>query len=75
MGLPLQVRQVCLWGTPERAVGRLYAVVTADPVQSSFEAEVLDEAGTRYVRVSGYRTVALPTKVEPALLKAMKAVA
>jgi len=56
-------------------VGRLYAVVTADPGQNSFAAEVLDEAGTRYVRMSGYRTVALPTKVEAALLKAMKAVA
>ncbi len=75
MGLPQHIRQVCLWGTPERAEGRLYAVVTADPAQKSFEVEVLDAAGTRYVRVSGYRTEALPDKVAAEPLKKLQAVA
>jgi acyl transferase domain-containing protein/acyl carrier protein len=75
MGLPQHIRQVCLWGTPDRAEGRLYAVVTADPAQKSFDVEVLDEAGKRYVRVSGYRTEALPGKVDAESLKKLQAVA
>ena len=75
MGLPQHIRQVCLWGTPERAEGRLYAVVTADPAQKSFEVEVLDEAGNRYVRVSGYRTEVLPDKLAAEPLKKLQAVA
>jgi len=75
MGLPQHIRQVCLWDTPDRAEGRLYAVVTADPAQKSFDVEVLDEAGKRYVRVSGYRTEALPGKVDAEPLKKLQAVA
>ncbi|MFI5107260.1 MAG: SDR family NAD(P)-dependent oxidoreductase [Terriglobales bacterium] len=75
MGLPQHIRQVCLWDTPDRAEGRLYAVVTADPAQKSFDVEVLDEAGKRYVRVSGYRTEALPDKVDAEPLKKLQAVA
>jgi hypothetical protein len=75
LGLPLHIRQVCLWGTPERAEGRLYAVAIADPAQKRFDVEVIDEAGTRYVRVSGYRTEALPNKVDATSLKKLQAVA
>ena len=75
MGLPQHIRQVCLWGTPDRADGRLYAVVTADPAQKSFDVEVLDEAGKRYARLSGYRTEALPNKVDAESLKKLQAVA
>jgi hypothetical protein len=49
--------------------------VTADPAQKSFDVEVLDEAGKRYVRVSGYRTEALPDKVAAEPLKKLQAVA
>jgi len=75
MGLPQQIRQVRLWGSPDQAKGRLYAVVTADPAQKSFDVEVLDEAGNRYVRVSGYRTEAMPDKVAAEPLKKLQAVA
>jgi NAD(P)-dependent dehydrogenase (short-subunit alcohol dehydrogenase family)/acyl carrier protein len=75
MGLPQHINQVCLWGTPERAEGRLYAIVTADPAQKSFDVEVLDEAGKRYVRVSSYRTEALPEKLAAEPLKKLQAVA
>jgi hypothetical protein len=50
-------------------------VATADPAQNSFEVEVLDEAGKRYVRMSGYRTAALPNKVDAESLKKLHAVA
>jgi len=49
--------------------------VTADPAQKSFDVEVLDEAGKRYVRVSGYRTEALPDKADAEPLKKLQAVA
>ena len=75
MGLPLHFRQICLWGAPDRAEGRLYAVATADPAQKSFDVDVLDEEGKRYVRVSGYRTEALPDKVAAEPLRKLQAVA
>jgi len=75
LGLPLQIRQVCQWGTPDRAEGRLYAVAIADPAQGSFDVEVLDEAGKLYIRMNGYRTAALPNKVDAESLKKMQAVA
>jgi len=75
LGLPLHIRHVRLWGTPEGAEGRLYAVAIADPAHKSFDVEVLDEAGKRYVRVSDYRTEALPNKVDATSLKKLQAVA
>jgi hypothetical protein len=75
MGLPQHIRRLSLGGTADRAKGRLYAVVTADPGQKSFEGEVLDEAGECYIRVSGYRTEAIPNKVDAELLKKLRAVA
>ncbi len=58
MGLPQRVQQVSLLSEPNPANGRLYAVVTPDEVRNSFDAEVLDEKGNCYLRLSGYQTVA-----------------
>jgi hypothetical protein len=75
MGLPRHVHQVSLWRAPETADGRrLYAVVIPDPDRGSFDAEVVDTAGNRYVHLSGYRTVALPNGVDAEPLKALQAV-
>jgi hypothetical protein len=49
--------------------------VTANPSQKSFDGEVLDEAGERYLRISGYRTEARPDKLAAEPLKKMQAVA
>jgi hypothetical protein len=75
MGLPQHVRQVCLLRTPGPAVGGLYAVVTPKPEQGSFDADVVDAAGNRYVQLIGYSTVALPYVVDTEPLKALQAVA
>ena len=76
MGLPLHAHQVCLLRSPDLAEGRrLYAVVTPDPEQGSFDVEVVDEAGTRYLQLSDYRTVALPTSIDAEPLKVLSAVA
>jgi acyl transferase domain-containing protein/NAD(P)-dependent dehydrogenase (short-subunit alcohol dehydrogenase family) len=73
MGLPQHVHRAWLLRAPELAEGRLYAVVTPDPDQGSFDAEVLDAKGNRYVHLSGYRTVALPTGLDAELLKPLQA--
>jgi hypothetical protein len=74
MGLPLHVGQVCWSRSPQVAEGPLYAIVTPDEQQESFDAEVIDTAGNRYLQVSGYRTVALPNSVDLEPLRAMRPV-
>ena len=74
MGLPLRVEQVCWSRSPQLAEGPLYAVVTAVGEGESFDAEVVDTAGNRYLQVSGYRTVALPNSVDVEPLRAMRPV-
>jgi len=68
MGLPRNVDRVSLYRTPDAAAGPLFAVVTADPVSGSFDADVIDGAGSRYLHVSGYRTVAFREDVDARLL-------
>jgi acyl transferase domain-containing protein len=73
MGLPQHVDRVCLLRTPDLAEDRLYAVVTPNAERGSFDAEVMDSAGKRYVQLSGYRTVAVPSALNPQKLKALQA--
>jgi len=73
MGLPQYVRQVSFLRTPDLAVGGLYAAVTSTPDQGSFDADVVDGAGNRYVQLVGYRTVALPNVVDTKPLKELQA--
>ena len=72
MGLPLHVRKVHLYGMPAVEDG-LFAVVTPDPDQGSFHADVVDAKGRRYLHLSGYRTVGLPDAVDAEGLKALQA--
>ena len=74
MGLPLHIDRVRVYRAPERAEDGLLAVVTPDPDQGAFHAEVVDAAGNRYVELVGYRTVALPYALDPGLLKAVRPV-
>jgi NAD(P)-dependent dehydrogenase (short-subunit alcohol dehydrogenase family) len=74
IGLPLHVERVCLYGSPDLAEGRLQAVVTLDPREDSFDAEVVDTAGNRYVHLSGYKMVAHPDPVDAEPLRALHAV-
>jgi hypothetical protein len=73
MGLPQHIDRVCLGRAPEQAEGPLYAVVTPH-AKESFDAEVMDAAGNRYVHLSGYRVVTLPDAVIPEALKALEPV-
>jgi hypothetical protein len=75
MGLPLHIDRVSslLLPAPESADLRLYAVVTSDWGHGSFDAEVVDAKGNRYLHLSGYRTVAVPNAVDAGRLKALQA--
>jgi hypothetical protein len=77
MGLPQHVHRVCVQPQPElNGTGsRIYAVVTPDPDHASFDAEVVDDKGNKYVHLNGYRTVALPNAVESEPLKALRVAA
>ena len=48
-------------------------MVTPDPDRGSFDAEVVDAKGNRYLHLSGYRTVAVPNAVDAEPLKALQA--
>ncbi len=72
MGLPRHIDRVRRWGEPDDSKGPLFAVVTPHTESGTFDVEVVDMAGNRYVEVTGYRTVALPGGVNAELLKAME---
>jgi len=72
MGLPWKVQQVSAHGALKPNGNRLYAVVTPHPEQGTFDAEVVDAEGTRYLRLGGYRTVELPGSVDAEPLKAVQ---
>jgi len=73
MGLPQHIDCVRLLGPRDPAEGRLFAVITPDAQRGSFDAEVLDEAGNRYVQINGYRTAAISSAVNAEPLRALQA--
>ena len=73
-GLPQGAHQVSLLRAPELAEGQLYAVVTPNPDQESFDAEVVDSKGNCYVQLIGYSTAAVPNSFDAEPLKALHAV-
>jgi NAD(P)-dependent dehydrogenase (short-subunit alcohol dehydrogenase family) len=64
MALPLAIGSVTIYRQPEQAAGaRLYALVKAVDGGTSFDAQVVDQAGNMYIDLRGYRTVQLPGNV------------
>jgi hypothetical protein len=74
MGLPRHFNRVSLYRAPDATAGPLFAVVTADPAAGSFDARVVDRAGTLYLHLSGYRTVIARENVDLPVLAAAQAV-
>jgi len=72
MGLPEHIHQVSVGRAPELAAGPLFAVATPNSADGSFEAEVVDTAGNRYLNLRGYRMVAHPEGIDPESLKALR---
>lgn len=74
MGLPLHIDSVSLLlPVPETDAPRLYAVVTENHDRGTFDAEIVDTKGNRYLYLSGYRTVAVSDAVDAEGLKALQA--
>ncbi|MGA9073187.1 MAG: SDR family oxidoreductase [Candidatus Sulfotelmatobacter sp.] len=75
MGLPRHIDRVSslLLPAAESDDTRLYAVVTSDQGRSSFDADIVDAKGNRYLQISGYRTVAFPGALDAERLKALQA--
>jgi acyl transferase domain-containing protein/acyl carrier protein/NAD(P)-dependent dehydrogenase (short-subunit alcohol dehydrogenase family) len=72
MGLPLHFDEARLERSPELVEGRLYATVTPDLEQGSFDVEVIDTAGNRHLYLAGYRTVPLPAGADPQALTVLR---
>jgi hypothetical protein len=61
MALPAGYDAVTTFRQPREANGqRLYATVTAIDNGDRYDAQVVDEAGNVYVKLTGYRTVEMP---------------
>ena len=73
MGLPLHIDCVGSVSLPDSAEERLYGVVTPNLNNNSFDAEVVDANGNRYLQLTGYRTVAVPNAVDAERLKTLRA--
>ncbi len=72
MGLPQHVDYVSASPVSEPLNARLYAVVTPGPA-GTFDAEVVDAKGKRYVHLCGYRTIATPNTVNADQVKSLRA--
>ncbi len=72
LALPQQLAGVSLLQTEAAPEGDVQAVVTPLSDGESFDADVVDEAGRVHLRMTGYRTVALPTPVDPELLAPLR---
>jgi hypothetical protein len=73
MGLPQHIDQLCPMGQARPPEGRVYARITPDPKQGSFDADVVDETGNVCFQLRGYRTAAVPNPIAAEPLKVLQA--
>jgi NAD(P)-dependent dehydrogenase (short-subunit alcohol dehydrogenase family) len=72
MGLPWQVQDVSWLRAPDLTDHHaFYALVTPHPAEETFDAEVVDGEGNRYLKLDGYRTAQVPSSVDTEPLKAL----
>ncbi|PWU11526.1 MAG: hypothetical protein C5B51_02485 [Terriglobia bacterium] len=74
MGLPRSIDRVSVWRAPDGNGGPFFAIVTAGFGENSFDVEVVDASGNRYVSLSGYRMIELPDSVDAEPIEALEAV-
>jgi acyl transferase domain-containing protein/NAD(P)-dependent dehydrogenase (short-subunit alcohol dehydrogenase family)/acyl carrier protein len=72
MGLPIRVDQVMAWHSPRMVSGHLYAMVTPNAERQTFDAEVVDASGNRYLQIHGYSTAALSAPIDADALASLK---
>ena len=74
MGLPRHVDRVSLYRAPDATEVRCSPSSLPMPATGSFDADVVDRAGTRYLHVSGYRTVVFREDVDARVFASAQAV-
>jgi malonyl CoA-acyl carrier protein transacylase len=74
MGLPRSITRISFDRAPDRPEGPFYAVVTPAPDGESFDAQVIDRAGNRYLNMNGYRMIEMPDTVDAEPVEALEAV-
>jgi hypothetical protein len=74
MGLPQHIDRVSFCRAPDQAEGGLFAVVTPELSEGTFDAVVLDAKGNCHIELGGYRTVALPNAIAAEPLDSLHAV-
>jgi hypothetical protein len=72
-GLPQHVDRIVPLRASDQVEGSLHAIAVPLP-EGGFDVEVADTAGTRYLKLEGYRTVALPGGFDVEAVKALQAV-
>jgi NAD(P)-dependent dehydrogenase (short-subunit alcohol dehydrogenase family) len=72
LALPQRVTWVLASGSESELSGRAYAVVTPQAGGDRFDAQVVDDTGRIHLRMTGYRTVALPSPVEAGLVRSLQ---
>jgi acyl transferase domain-containing protein/NAD(P)-dependent dehydrogenase (short-subunit alcohol dehydrogenase family) len=75
MGLPHSIERLAVAEMPDKPAGSYFSVIIPREDGSSFDGEVVDQAGNQYLELRGYRTIALPERVDAEPLKALQATA
>ena len=73
-GLPAKIGRVRKLKEPSITSAQLYTVVRPNNGGPGFNADVVDESGTVYMRVEDYHTTELPGAAEAAAVEPIKAV-
>ncbi|MCP3956867.1 MAG: SDR family NAD(P)-dependent oxidoreductase [bacterium] len=74
LALPRHVDSVRVLRSPDEAQGRFHALVEPAKSGDGFDARVVDEDGTVFVELSGYRTIVVPSPLEEEKVAPLRAV-
>jgi hypothetical protein len=74
MGLPRSIAELSFDRAPDGPEGPFFAVVTPGPDGESFDAQVVDRAGNRYLTLTSYRMIEMPDTVDAEPVEALEAV-
>jgi hypothetical protein len=72
LALPQHVSRVFILGSEAEVSGCAFAVVIPRAGGASFDADVVDSAGRIHLRMTGYRTVVMPSPVDGELLRSLQ---
>jgi hypothetical protein len=74
IGLPRSIAYLSFDRAPDRPEGPLYAVVMPGSDSETFDAQVVDAAGNRYLNLTGYHMIEMPDAIDAEPVEALEAV-